>query len=115
MSGGLFRTEIRCRGCKRLVDDGPVCTFNFPRWCLNRRAGVVKTIQAFAPLLQQSEQPSIIATTASIGGLVVGPHFLADYCASKHAVVSLTESLAQELYRTGYEQIRVHVVSRNPP
>ena len=72
--------------------------------------GVVKTIQAFVPVLRRSSEPSVMAITASVGGLVVGPHYLADYCASKHAAVSVSESLAQELYRGGDTQIRVHVL-----
>ena len=70
--------------------------------------GVLHTLQAFAPLLQASPAPSIMCTTASIGGLVRGEASIPGYCATKHAVVAMTESLSFELARP-HPQIRVHV------
>lgn len=71
--------------------------------------GVVNTIQAFLPKMQLSETGSIFCTTASVGGLVRGDGGTASYQASKHAVVSLTESLSFEIARRS-PQIRVHVL-----
>ena len=57
------------------------------RACLSARDGAPR------PDLLASPEPSLLCTTASVGGLILGPHLLADYCASKHAAVALTESL----------------------
>jgi NAD(P)-dependent dehydrogenase (short-subunit alcohol dehydrogenase family) len=69
--------------------------------------GVVNTLQVFVPAMQQHAGPSVVCTTASIGGLMRCPPNLADYCASKHAVVALTEALSFEL--VSHPQIRVCV------
>ena len=71
--------------------------------------GVVNTIQAFVPTLRENEAPSVVCTTASIGGLVRGDGGGAAYQASKHAVVALTESLSFEL-AVRSPQVRVHVL-----
>jgi NAD(P)-dependent dehydrogenase (short-subunit alcohol dehydrogenase family) len=71
--------------------------------------GVVNTIKAFLPTMQDSPSSSIFCATASIGGLVRGDGGSASYQASKHAVVSLTESLSFEIARRS-PQIRVHVL-----
>jgi NAD(P)-dependent dehydrogenase (short-subunit alcohol dehydrogenase family) len=71
--------------------------------------GVVNTIQAFVPRLQKQGADAIFCTTASIGGLVRGDGGSGSYQASKHAVVSLTESLSFELARKS-PHIRVHVM-----
>lgn len=71
--------------------------------------GVVNTIKTFVPVLRAQSAPSIVCTTASIGGLVRGDGGGAAYQASKHAVVALTESLSFELARKS-PQIRVHVL-----
>ena len=68
--------------------------------------GVVNTIKAFVPLLQQSDKGSIMCNTASIGGLMKGTPDLADYVSSKHAVVCLSEALSFELAKD-FPQIRV--------
>lgn len=72
--------------------------------------GAILTLQAFVPVLRESTEPSVCCTTASVGGLgfAAGGGGLIDYCASKHAVVNLTESLAAELCKKD-KQIRVHV------
>jgi len=72
--------------------------------------GVVNTIKAFVPLLQQQNSPSVMCPTASIGGLMRGGLYSsASYQASKHAVVAISEALSMELAKK-YPQIRVHVV-----
>jgi len=56
--------------------------------------GVVNTIKAFVPLLQQQNSPSVMCPTASIGGLMRGGLYSsASYQASKHAVVAISEAL----------------------
>jgi NAD(P)-dependent dehydrogenase (short-subunit alcohol dehydrogenase family) len=61
--------------------------------------GVVNTIKEFVPAMQADpgRGAAVLCTTASIGGLIKGPPNLADYCASKSAVVALTEALSLEL------------------
>jgi NAD(P)-dependent dehydrogenase (short-subunit alcohol dehydrogenase family) len=71
--------------------------------------GVVATLKAFVPVMQEQSTASIVVTTASIGGLVRGDGGAASYQASKHAVVALTEALSFELARKS-PQIRVHVL-----
>lgn len=73
--------------------------------------GVVNTLQAFVPLLQQQSpnEPSVVCTTASIAGLIRAPPGLVNYAASKHAVVALTEGLSFELAKPS-PQIRVRGV-----
>lgn len=61
--------------------------------------GVVHGIQAFAPRLVDQGEGHIV-NTASSGGLITVPGFGA-YCATKHAVVGLSEVLYQELSGTG--------------
>jgi NAD(P)-dependent dehydrogenase (short-subunit alcohol dehydrogenase family) len=71
--------------------------------------GVINTIHAFVPALQEQPSPSVFCTTASIGGLVRGDGGAAAYQASKHAVVALTESLSFELAKRA-PHIRIHVL-----
>ncbi len=67
--------------------------------------GVIHGIQSAIPhMLRQGA--GVIVNTASLAG-VVGFAFMAPYCASKHAVVGLSESLDQELRDRG---VRVLVV-----
>ena len=58
--------------------------------------GVVHGVQTFAPRLVAQGQGGHIVNTASMAGLV-GMEWLGIYCASKFAVVGLTESLHREL------------------
>jgi NAD(P)-dependent dehydrogenase (short-subunit alcohol dehydrogenase family) len=58
--------------------------------------GVVHGVQAFVPRLVAQGQGGHIVNTASMAGLV-GMEWLGVYCASKFAVVGLTESLHREL------------------
>lgn len=62
--------------------------------------GVVKTVQAFGPLLGADPDlkgaPGRIVMTSSVGGELGAP-FLAPYTASKHAVEGLAKSLRREL------------------
>jgi NAD(P)-dependent dehydrogenase (short-subunit alcohol dehydrogenase family) len=58
--------------------------------------GVVNGVQTFVPRLLEQNQGGHIVNTASMAGLV-GMRWLGVYCASKFAVVGLTESLFVEM------------------
>jgi NAD(P)-dependent dehydrogenase (short-subunit alcohol dehydrogenase family) len=67
-----------------------VYTMNVNFW------GVVHGVETFVPLLIDQAQGGHVINTASMAGLV-GMRWLGIYCASKFAVVGLTESMAREL------------------
>ncbi len=82
--------------------------------------GVIHGIHAFLPRMLAQAQPSHIVNTASCLGLFAAPT-VAPYCASKFAVVGLTESLAPELRLKGIYVhalcpgiIRTSIVARAP-
>jgi NAD(P)-dependent dehydrogenase (short-subunit alcohol dehydrogenase family) len=58
--------------------------------------GVVNGVRAFVPRLLEQGQGGHVVNTASMAGLV-GMQWLGIYCASKFAVVGLSESLEREL------------------
>jgi NAD(P)-dependent dehydrogenase (short-subunit alcohol dehydrogenase family) len=58
--------------------------------------GVIHGIRSFVPLLLEQNEPAHVVNTASMAGLTSGP-LTAAYFMSKHAVVSLSESLYHEL------------------
>ncbi|GIX29690.1 MAG: hypothetical protein KatS3mg124_0162 [Porticoccaceae bacterium] len=60
--------------------------------------GVVHGLRAFVPRLLAARESAWIVNTASLAGLTSVPG-LAAYCASKHAVVALSECLHHELAR----------------
>jgi len=62
--------------------------------------GVVHGVETFVPLLLKQESGGHIVNTASMAGLV-GMQWLGIYCASKFAVVGLTEALHRELQPAG--------------
>lgn len=62
--------------------------------------GVVHGVEVFTPILLQQRQGGHIVNTASMAGLV-GMQWLGIYCASKFAVVGLSESLHRELKPSG--------------
>ncbi len=70
--------------------------------------GVVHGIRSFVPRILSQETECHIVNTASILGLVRGPGE-GIYKTSKHAVVALSETLADELKQIG-SQIQVHVL-----
>ncbi len=70
------------------------------QWVMNVNFwGVVHGIEVFLPRLIEQKQGGHIVNTASMAGLVGMPG-LGVYCASKFAVVGLTESLHRELAGT---------------
>jgi NAD(P)-dependent dehydrogenase (short-subunit alcohol dehydrogenase family) len=86
--------------------------------------GVVHGVNAFVPLfLEQGE--GYVVNTASLAGLAGAPG-MGPYCASKFAVVGLSESLFQELALReenvhvsvlcpGFARTRIHESTRNLP
>jgi NAD(P)-dependent dehydrogenase (short-subunit alcohol dehydrogenase family) len=62
--------------------------------------GVIHGIHFFVPRMLEQRAESHIVNTSSIGGLTSGPG-LSVYMASKHAVVSLSETLYHELTLQG--------------
>lgn len=70
--------------------------------------GVIHGIRAFVPRMLKQETECHIVNTASILGLVRGPGE-GIYKVSKHGVVVLSETLADELAQIG-SQIKVHVL-----
>lgn len=62
--------------------------------------GVVHGVQAFVPRMLEAGQGGHVLNTASMAGLV-GMQYLGIYCASKFAVVGLSESLHRELRPQG--------------
>lgn len=61
--------------------------------------GVVHGIHAFLPRMLKQAGPCHIINTASGAGIIPMPR-AAPYCAAKHAVVGLSQSLAAELHGT---------------
>ena len=59
--------------------------------------GVVHGIHTFVPIIREQGTPGHIVNTASIAGLLSGVAFIGPYFATKVAVVSISETLAQEL------------------
>lgn len=62
--------------------------------------GVVNGVRAFVPRLLEQGQGGHVVNTASMAGLT-GMQWLGIYCASKFAVVGLSESLERELRDAG--------------
>jgi len=60
-------------------------------------SGVVNGIRSFVPRMIAGDEEGIIVNTASMAGLVTGAPMASVYYASKHAVLSLTESLFRDL------------------
>lgn len=69
------------------------------------------TTKAFLPGMM-AKRAGTVVNLASAGGLL-GVPFISDYCATKFAVVGLTESLRQEMCLTGYKDIKFIYVCPN--
>ena len=70
--------------------------------------GVIHGIRAFVPIMLEQGDECHVVNTASGAGLLTRP-WLAMYCASKHAVVALSECLHHELSLTG-SKVKVSVL-----
>ena len=73
--------------------------------------GVVRTLKTLVPVIEAQDRPAVVMTTASMAGITSGGGGLVSYFSSKHACVSLTESLHFELQRSeAGKKIAVHVL-----
>jgi NAD(P)-dependent dehydrogenase (short-subunit alcohol dehydrogenase family) len=88
-----------------LCNNAGVSTFNLIqdqtlddwRWVFDVNMwGVVHGLASFLPILRSQSTRSHVVNTASMGGLMSGVAFIGPYCASKTAVVSISETLRQE-------------------
>jgi len=70
--------------------------------------GVIHGIRAFVPIMLEQGDECHVVNTASGAGLHTRP-WVAMYCASKHAVVALSECLHHELSLTG-SKVKVSVL-----
>lgn len=70
--------------------------------------GVIHGIRSFTPIMLQQDDECHIVNTASIAGLISGPG-LGSYKVTKHAVVSLTETMHYELKEQG-AKVKVSVL-----
>jgi NAD(P)-dependent dehydrogenase (short-subunit alcohol dehydrogenase family) len=69
------------------------------RWLIDVNLwGVIHGIQAFLPVIKGNPDGGFIVNTASMAGLMPVPE-LGAYCATKYAIVAITETLALELER----------------
>lgn len=89
-------------GGGQAVLETPIDEFNFV-YAVNVE-GVVRTTQAFAPLILESK--GRISTTGSIAGILAGPGYGA-YSGSKHYIEAFTDALASEIEPLG---VKVSVV-----
>ena len=89
-----------------LCNNAGVSTFNLLRdqtlddwhWVFDVNLwGVVHGLHSFVPIMRSQGTPGHIVNTASIAGLLSGVSFIGPYSATKVAVVSISETLAQEL------------------
>ncbi len=89
-----------------LCNNAGVSTFNLMRdqtlddwrWVLGVNLwGVVHGMQTFIPIMREQGTPAHIVSTSSLAGLVSGIAFIGPYNATKVAVVSISETLRQEL------------------
>jgi NAD(P)-dependent dehydrogenase (short-subunit alcohol dehydrogenase family) len=62
--------------------------------------GVAHGVRVFTPIMLRQNEPAHIVNTASVAGLL-SPPAMGIYNASKHAVVSLTETLYHDLQNVG--------------
>ncbi len=89
-----------------LCNNAGVSTFNLMRdqalddwrWVFDVNLwGVVHGLQTFVPIMREQGTRAHIVNTASIAGLLSGIAFIGPYAATKVAVVSISETLVQEL------------------
>lgn len=101
-----------------LCNNAGVSTFNAVadqtladwRWVLGVNLwGVVHGIRSFLPILRAQGGPAHVVSTSSVAGLWSGVPFIGPYAVSKVGVVSLCETLRDELAAEG-SPIRVSVL-----
>ena len=68
------------------------------RWVLGVNLwGVIHGVHTFVPIMRRQGTPAHVVNTASIAGLLSGIAYIGPYAATKTAVVSISETLRQEL------------------
>ena len=78
-------------------------------WCMGVNVyGVIHGLRSFVPVMLTQGDECHIVNTASVAGLL-SPPGMAIYCVSKHAVVTLTECLHQDLV-TRTDKIKASVL-----
>jgi NAD(P)-dependent dehydrogenase (short-subunit alcohol dehydrogenase family) len=83
------------------------------RWILGVNLwGVINGVAAFLPVLERNPDGGHIVNTASVAAFSVTPLHGA-YCATKHAVIAFTETLALELEQSG-SQVGVTALCPGP-
>lgn len=95
------RVDILCNNAGVAIA-GPISKATDADWTFTMGVnfwGVVNGIDAFLPAMLEAGSGHIV-NTASMAGLI-GMEYLGVYCASKFAVVGLSESLARELAPSG--------------
>jgi NAD(P)-dependent dehydrogenase (short-subunit alcohol dehydrogenase family) len=103
----LAATTVECFGrVDVLCNNAGVSTFNMMRdqtlddwrWVFSVDLwGVVNGLHSFLPIMREQGTAAHIVNTASIAGLLSGVAFIGPYAATKAAVVSISETLVQEL------------------
>jgi NAD(P)-dependent dehydrogenase (short-subunit alcohol dehydrogenase family) len=77
------------------------CSANDWSWVFGVNVmGVAHGVRVFTPIMLRQNEPAHIVNTASVAGLL-SPSAMGIYNASKHAVVSLTETLYHDLRQSG--------------
>jgi len=72
------------------------------RWVLDVNLwGVIHGVQTFLPIMRGQGTPGHVVNTASVAGLLSGTAFLGPYAVSKVGVVSISETMRQELAMEG--------------
>jgi len=93
-----------------LCNNAGVSTFNLLvdqtlddwRWVVDVNLwGVVHGMQSFLPIMRRQGTPAHIVSTASVAGLLSGIQFIGPYAATKVAVVSISETLRDEMVTLG--------------
>lgn len=101
-AGGV---NVLCANAGVLARVGPLAEHTIADWEYTLSVnvlGIVKTVNAFLPLLRQRAPQAHIVTTASLGGLVSDVRApLGAYIASKYACVGYSEMLRAELAGDG--------------
>jgi|SRR5215469_11928365 len=120
--------HVLCNNAGVNAPEGPLWerTIDDWEWVLNVNLwGTVHGLHSFLPLMLAAREEGHIVNTASRDGFIAGP-LLGIYRASKHAVVSLTETLYFELAMIGSKvkvsllcpglvQTRIRQSERNRP
>ena len=103
-------TNARFGGVDLLCNNAGVSTFNLIqdqtlddwKWVVAVNLwGVIHGIHSFLPIMRRQGRPAHIVNTSSVAGLLSGVPFIGPYSATKVAVVSISETLSQELAIAG--------------